>query len=138
MKGIGSEPGGVGLNTFVVETSSDFMETLLGTNLFGTIMQVSKKLPFLTPLAYLAAPLNVIKKVGKPFRINSEEVQRRIDNNGNTKPPDFMDYMLLADSLVLISKKLKLKIYIEQVALQMFIAGFDPVQLVFFPVYSFF
>ncbi len=40
-----------------------------------------------------------------------------------------MDYMLLADSLVLISKKLKLKIYIEQVAS---IAGFDPVQLVLF------
>lgn len=106
------------------------METLLGTNLFGTIMQVSKKLPLLTPLAYLVVPWSVIKKVSKTFRINSEEVQRRIDNHGNTKHPDFMDYMLPTNSPGPISKKLK--IHIEQVALQMFIAGFDPIQLVFY------
>ncbi|RYC66018.1 hypothetical protein CHU98_g225 [Xylaria longipes] len=151
MKAIGSEQGGVDLNTWLVwlamdmsadlaysrelhqmrdETSSDFMETLLGTNLFGTIMQVSKKLPLLTPLAYLVVPLKVIRKVGKTFRMNSEEVQRRINNHGNTKHPDFMDYMLPVGTPVPVPKKLK--VHIEQVALQMFIAGFDPIQLVFF------
>ncbi|KAH8161305.1 hypothetical protein CIB48_g6938 [Xylaria polymorpha] len=151
MKTVGNEPGGVNLNTWLFwlamdmsadlaysrklhqmrdGTSSDFMETLLGTNLFGTIMQVSKKLPLLTPLAYLVVPWSVIKKVSKTFRINSEEVQRRIDNHGNTKHPDFMDYMLPTNSPGPISKKLK--IHIEQVALQMFIAGFDPIQLVFY------
>ncbi|KAI1352028.1 cytochrome P450 [Xylaria sp. FL0043] len=151
MKVIGSEPSGVDLNTWLIwlamdmsadlaysrelhqmrdEASSDFMETLLGTNLFGTIMQVSKRLPLLTPLAYLAVPLKVIRKVGKTFRMNSEEVQRRIDNYGNTKHPDFMDYMLPSGTSLPVPENLK--VHIEQVALQMFIAGFDPIQLVFF------
>ncbi|KAI1170091.1 cytochrome P450 [Nemania sp. FL0916] len=151
MKAIGSDPGGVSLNTWLFwlamdmsadlaysrdlhqmqeETSSDFMETLLGTNFFATIMQVSKKLPFLTPLAYLVVPLSIIKKLGKTFKMNSEAVQRRIDNHGNTKHPDFMDHMVPDNSPVPIPEKLK--IHIEQVALQMFIAGFDPIQLVYF------
>ncbi|KAI0191887.1 isotrichodermin C-15 hydroxylase [Astrocystis sublimbata] len=151
MKAISPEPEGVDLNKWLVwlamdmsadlaysrqlhqmqeETSSDFMETLLGTNLFGTIMQVSKKIPLLTPLAYLVIPLKVMRKVGKTFQMNSDEVQRRIDNHGNTEHPDFMEYMLSEGTPFPIPKRLK--IHIEQVALQIFIAGFDPVQLVFF------
>ncbi|KAK5637644.1 hypothetical protein RRF57_013359 [Xylaria bambusicola] len=126
MKSIGNDPKGIDLGM----TSSPFLELLLGTNYFGTIMQVSKKLPLLKPLAYLVVPLRVIKNLSKVFRMNSDEVQRRIDNHGNTKHPDFMDYMLSAESRVPMTKKLK--IHMEQVALQLFVAGFDPVQLLFF------
>lgn len=62
--------------------------------------------------------------------MNSEEVQVRIENHGNTKHPDFMDYMVPVNSQVPIPKKLK--IHMEQLALQLFVASFDPVQLSFF------
>ncbi|KAI1264458.1 cytochrome P450 [Xylariaceae sp. FL1019] len=126
MKGIGHSAEGIDLNTWLLwfamdmsadlaysrelhqmrdESSSDFMETMLGTNFFGTVMQLSKKIPILTPLAYL----------------------RRIDNHGKTRHPDLLDYMLPADPAKPIDQRGK--VHIEQVAFQLLMAGFDPVQL---------
>lgn len=117
------------------EKSSDFMDTFLGTNLFGTVMQVSKRFPLLSPLAYLCVPPSIILKVPKTFSMNSQEVQRRIDNRGNTRHPDFVDYMLPSDAPPPSTKKEK--VHLEQVALQMFIAGFDPIQLALFSSFFF-
>ncbi len=59
--------------------------------------------------------------------MNSEAVQRRIDIRGTTPHPDFVDYMLPADAAPPTTKKEK--IHLEQVALQLFVAGYDPIQI---------
>lgn len=110
--------------------TSDFLETLLGTSLYGTIMQVSKRFPFLKPFSIFFVPPKVIRTIPKFFKMTSQEVQRRIDNRGNTTHPDFVDYMLPADAPAPTTKKEK--IHIEQVATQLFVAGFDPVQITLF------
>ncbi|RYP10147.1 hypothetical protein DL764_000857 [Monosporascus ibericus] len=112
------------------EKNSVFLETLLGTNLLGTLMQVSKKFPLLSPLALLFTSPKLLKLLSKFSKLNSEEVQKRIDNRGMTKHPDFFDYMLPANSPAPTSKKQK--VHLEQVAFQLFIAGFDPVQITFY------
>jgi cytochrome P450 len=54
----------------------------------------------------------------------------RINNRGKTSHPDFMDYMISPEHPEPSTKK-ELT-HIEQVALQMFIAGFDPIQVTLF------
>jgi cytochrome P450 len=105
------------------------METLLGTDLFAIVIQISRKFPFLSPLAYLFIPPKIIAKVSGTINMNSQEIQKRIDNMGKTRHPDFIDYMLPTDAPQLTKKQ---KTHLEQVALQLFVAGFDPIQLVFF------
>ncbi|KAI2621839.1 isotrichodermin C-15 hydroxylase [Hypoxylon sp. NC1633] len=110
--------------------TSELLETLLGTNFFGTVMQVSKKFPLLSPFAVLFVPLRIIRLVPKFYKMNSEEVQKRIDNREKTTHPDFVDYMLPAGAPAPTTKKQK--VHLEQVAMQLFIAGFDPIQLTFY------
>ncbi|KAI0378985.1 isotrichodermin C-15 hydroxylase [Hypomontagnella monticulosa] len=114
--------------------STDFSETLLGTSLYGTVMQITKRFPLvgplLSPFAILFVPPKVIRAVPKFFKMTSEEIQRRIDNRGNTTHPDFVDFMLPADAPAPTTKKEK--VHVEQVATQLFIAGFDPIQITFF------
>lgn len=69
----------------------------------------------------------MLRSLPKVLKINSQEIQKRIDNRGNTKHPDFVDYMLPPDSPPPTTKKQK--IHLEQVALQLFIAGYDPIQI---------
>ncbi|KAI0484977.1 isotrichodermin C-15 hydroxylase [Xylariaceae sp. FL0804] len=118
------------LNHMRDQRTSDFMETLVGTSFFGKIMQVSKKFPLLSPLAYLFVPPKIVTKVPKTLKMNSQQVQQRIDSRGHTRHPDFVDYMLPVDAPAPTSKKEK--VHLEQVALQILISGFDPMQLTFY------
>lgn len=107
--------------------NTDFLETLLGTNLLGTIMQVSKKYSVLGLFSFLFIPPKTLRLLPKFFKMNSQAIQTRIDNRGKTKHPDFFDYMLPDNAPEPTTKKEK--VHLEQVALQLFIAGFDPIQL---------
>jgi hypothetical protein len=122
-------------NLQLIGESSDFVDMFRLTSLPGTIMQVSKKFPLVAPLALLVSPLNTLSLVSKVFKANSEEVKARIGNRGKTKHPDFMDYMIPNDCPPPSTKKEL--VHIEQVALQLFIAGFDPVQITFYGVLFF-
>lgn len=93
-------------------------------------MQVSKRFPLLSPLSFLFAPPKIIRLVPKFFKMNSQEVQRRIDNRGKTTHPDFVDYMLPTNAPAPTKKKEK--VHLEQVSMQLLIAGFDPIQITFF------
>lgn len=107
--------------------TSDFIEMLRGTSFVGTLLQLSKKIRLIALLAPLFVPLRVLRTVPAVLKANSEEVHARIVRRGNTKHPDFMDYMISPDDPEPATKK-ELT-HIEQVAFQMFIAGFDPVQV---------
>ncbi|EPE30390.1 Cytochrome P450 [Glarea lozoyensis ATCC 20868] len=109
---------------------SDFLETLRGTSFVGILMQLSKKIPMIKLITPFFIPLKVLRNVPASFRANSAEVKSRIEKRGNTAHPDFMDFMIAPDGPSPMTKK-ELT-HIEQVALQMFIAGFDPVQITFY------
>jgi len=59
--------------------------------------------------------------------MNSAAVKARIDNRGKTKHPDFLDYLVSPEDPP--PRTQKEIVHIEQVALQMFIAGYDPIQV---------
>jgi hypothetical protein len=112
------------------EKDSEFIQTLVGTSFYGTIMQLSKKIPMLKLLAILFVPLNVIALVPKFYKMNRQAIQARIDKRDTTTHADFVDYMLPHDAAPPSTEKEK--IHLEQVALQLFIAGFDPIRLLFY------
>jgi cytochrome P450 len=103
---------------------------LRGTNFMGTLMQLAKKAPIIALVTPLFIPLKVLRRIPATFKANSAEVKLRIENRGNTRHPDFMDYMISPNDPP-PSRKEDL-VHIEQVAFQMFIAGFDPVQIQFY------
>lgn len=113
-----------------IEKDSEFIQTLVGTSFYGTIMQLSKKIPMLKLLAILFVPLNVIALVPKFYKMNRQAIQARIDKQDTTTHADFVDYMLPHN--VAPPSTEKEKIHLEQVALQLFIAGFDPIRLLFY------
>ncbi|KAL2258304.1 hypothetical protein VTK26DRAFT_8431 [Humicola hyalothermophila] len=115
--------------------TSDFVETIRGTSFVGTLVQLSKKMSIIGLLAPLFVPLRVLRTIPAVFKANKAEVQARIDKRGKTKHPDFMDYMISPDDPPPADKKQLT--HIEQVAFQMFVAGFDPVQITFYAVLFF-
>ncbi|RYP60155.1 hypothetical protein DL769_008248 [Monosporascus sp. CRB-8-3] len=90
----------------------------------------SLKFPLLSPLALLFTSPELLELLSKFSKMNSEEIQKRMNNRGMTKHPGFFDYILPADTPAPTSKKQK--VHLEQVALQLFIAGFDPVQITYY------
>ncbi|KAI0903786.1 isotrichodermin C-15 hydroxylase [Ustulina deusta] len=123
------------LNHMRDQRSSEFLDTLLGTSLYGTLSQVSKKLPIVNIFALFFVSPSVLRSLPGVFKMNSEAVQRRIDIRGTTPHPDFVDYMLPADAAPPTTKKEK--IHLEQVALQLFVAGYDPIQITLNAVFFF-
>ncbi|KAI1171575.1 isotrichodermin C-15 hydroxylase [Nemania sp. FL0916] len=109
------------------KSNSKFLDTVLGTSLYGTLTQVSKKIPAVSIFAPFFVPFSIVRSIPGVFKMNSEAVQRRIDIRGTTSHPDFVDYMLPADAVPPTSKKEK--VHLEQVALQLFVAGYDPIQI---------
>ncbi|KAI0021237.1 cytochrome P450 [Xylariomycetidae sp. FL0641] len=93
----------------------------------GTLSQIGKKIPAMKIASLFFVSPSVLRLLPKFFQMNSEEVQRRIDSRGSTRHPDFVDYMLPPDAPPPATKKEK--VHLEQVALQLFIAGFDPIQI---------
>jgi cytochrome P450 len=89
---------------------------------------VSKKIPAINLFSIFFVPPFVLRSLPRFHKMNSEEVQKRIENRGSTRHPDFVDYMLPADADPPNTKKEK--VHLEQVALQLFISGYDPIQIV--------
>ncbi|KAK4206768.1 cytochrome P450 [Rhypophila decipiens] len=85
--------------------TSDFVETIRSTSLAGTLFQLAKKMPLIGILAPLFVPLRVLRTIPAVLRNN-----------------------------VIESMTKKELVRIEQVAFQMFVAGFDPIQIMFYAV----
>lgn len=88
---------------------------------------VSKKFPLLSIFSIFFVSPKVLRSFPKVLKLNSEEIQKRIDNRGKTKHPDYVDFMLPPDATPPTTKKQK--VHLEQVAFQLFIAGYDPIQI---------
>jgi len=122
--------------TAITGKTSDFVETIRSTSFAGILFQLAKKMPLIGLLAPLFVPLRVLRTIPGVLRNNAAEVHARIDKRGKTKHPDFMDYMISPEDDPQSMTKKEL-VHIEQVAFQMFVAGFDPVQIIFYAVLFF-
>lgn len=107
--------------------TSDMIETLCGASFASLLVQLSKKIPAIALLAPFFVPFRIARAIPSIFRANKAEVQARIDRRGKTKHPDFMDFMISPEDPPPTDKKQLL--HIEQVAFQLFILGFDPLQV---------
>ncbi|KAK3317993.1 cytochrome P450 [Apodospora peruviana] len=158
MKELGSRPDGLLMNDWVLwlgvdmaadlaysrelhhlrdGKTYDFVETILTTSFPGTLIQLAKKMPLIGLLAPLFVPLRVLRTIPAVLKTNAAEVHARIiDKRGKTKHPDFMDYMISPEDDPRSMTKKQL-VHIEQVALQLFVAGFDPPQITFYAVLFF-
>ncbi|CRG91780.1 Cytochrome P450 3A2 [Talaromyces islandicus] len=151
MKELGSAPEGLIMNDWLLWLSvdmgadlaynrefhhlrdgktSDFIETLRGTSFAGTLIQLSRKIAIIGLLAPFFVPLRILRTSTAIVKANAEAVKVRIQNRGKTSHPDFMDYMISPNQPEPSTKQELM--HLEQVALQMFIAGFDPVQITFY------
>ncbi|KAI0400702.1 cytochrome P450 [Xylaria palmicola] len=144
MKEIGPKGDGVEImkwtTWFAADLSADLaynreLNQMRDRTLYGTLSQVSKKLPIIKVFALFLVPPSVLRSLPGVYKMNSEAVQRRIDIRGTTPHPDFVDYMLPADAASPTTKREK--VHLEQVALQLFIAGFDPIQITLNSVFFF-
>ncbi|KAK3369914.1 cytochrome P450 [Podospora didyma] len=109
---------------------SDFVKMFRSTSFAGTLFQLARKLPIVGLIAPFCIPLGVWGSIPAVMRANAAEVHARIEKRGKTTHKDFMEYMIPNDAPPPTSKKEIT--HLEQVAIQMFIAGFDPVQIVFY------
>jgi hypothetical protein len=117
-----------GFSTFNVNFSivktSDFLEAIIGTNLFGTVNQISKKFPLLSPLMLLFIPPRILRTLPRVVKINKQEMQRRIDERTSIKHLDYFETLIPANSDVVTGKE---RTHLEQVAAQLLVAGYDPI-----------
>ncbi|RYP73190.1 hypothetical protein DL770_007819 [Monosporascus sp. CRB-9-2] len=67
----------------------------------------SLRFPLPSPLTLLFTLPKLLKLLSKFSKLNGENVQKRIDNRGVTKQPDFPDHIPPANSPVPTSKKQK-------------------------------
>ncbi|KAB5570693.1 cytochrome P450 [Coniochaeta sp. 2T2.1] len=122
---VGGRPGGLLIDD--CETSA-FVKTFTETAMVGSVLQIAKKIPAIALLSSLVFPFRMLFTVPAVLKANADEVRARIDRRGKAKHPDFMDYMIPTEGPRVPTGKKELK-HIEQVALQMFIAGFNPIQI---------
>ncbi|KAI0799234.1 isotrichodermin C-15 hydroxylase [Xylaria sp. FL0064] len=104
--------------------TSDFLEAIIGTNIFGTVNQISKKFPLLIPLMLLFIPPRILKTLPRVVKINKQEIQRRIDERSSTRHLDYFETLIPANSDVVTGKE---RTHLEQVAAQLLVAGYDPI-----------
>lgn len=115
--------------------NSIFLDAAINVNLFGTITQISKKFPLLSPLMYLFIPPSVWLSMPRVLRINSQEVQRRIDRRGQTDHLDYFDQIVPTDKPA--PKDKKQITHLEQIAGQLLVASWEPVSNQLYSVVSF-
>lgn len=106
-------------------SNSDFLDAAIKVNLFGTITQISKKFPLLSPLMYLFIPPSVWLTLPRVMKINSQEVQRRIDRRGQTEHLDYFEQIVPAHAPAPTDKK-QIN-HLEQIAGQLLVASWEPV-----------
>lgn len=104
-------------------------------NLFGTVTQITKRFPLLSPLMCLFVPPPVWLTMPRVMKINSEEVQRRIDRRGQTEHLDYFEHTVPAHEPAPTGQK-QIK-HLEQIAGQLLVASWEPVSNQFYSVIAF-
>ncbi|MCJ1306503.1 hypothetical protein MMC25_000146 [Agyrium rufum] len=105
--------------------SSLLLAAAIKANLFLTIHAVSKKFPLLRPLIYLFLPPSVWLTMPRALKMNSEEVQSRINRRGRIEHLDYFEQILSADAPSPTDKK-QIN-HLEQIAAQLLAAGWEPI-----------
>ncbi|KAI0013518.1 isotrichodermin C-15 hydroxylase [Xylariaceae sp. FL0662B] len=115
---------GLELNHLKDCKSSDFLDAINDTNFFGTVNQIAQKFPLLSPLMFLFIPPKILRTLPRVLKINSQEVQRRIDQRANVKHLDYFERLVPPNSPTPTGKE---RNHLEQVAAQLLVADYDPI-----------
>ncbi|ROW04707.1 hypothetical protein VMCG_04868 [Cytospora schulzeri] len=110
--------------------NSIFLDAAINVNFFGTINQIMKKFPLLSPLMYLFIPPSVWLTMPRVMKINSQEVQTRIERRGKTDHLDYFEQIVPPDAPA--PKDKKQITHLEQIAGQLLVAGWEPVSNQFY------
>ncbi|ROW15259.1 hypothetical protein VPNG_03106 [Cytospora leucostoma] len=112
--------------------NSIFLDAAINVNLFGTINQIMKKFPLLSPLMYLFIPPSVWLTMPRVMKINSQEVETRIQRRGRTEHLDYFEQIVPADQPAPSPTDKKHITHLEQIAGQLLVAGWEPVSNQFY------
>lgn len=99
-------------------------------NFFGTVNQIMKRFPTLTPLSFFFIPPSIIRTLPEILRHNREEVKSRISRRGKLRHLDYFEQLCPENSPT--PEQGKPFKHLEQVAGQLLLAGFDPIANQFF------
>lgn len=103
---------------------------MIKVNLILTIRAVSKKFPLLRPLVYLFIPPSVWLSMPRVLKINSQEVQSRIERRGKTEHLDYFEQLIPRDMPAPSDQK-HIN-HLEQIAGQLLVAGWEPMSNQFY------
>jgi len=106
--------------------SSTLLNLLQTINFLGTIIQITKKFPLLTPLTVLFLPPSLIRSLPAILKFNRHMVKDRLAIQGKTKHPDFFQ-QLCPDKGPIGSEN-----FLGAVIGQVMIAGYDPMVNLFY------
>ena len=111
------------------------LSSTLKLNLFLTLSQITRKFRMLKPLMFLAIPPSVWLAMPRLIRMNTQDVQRRIERRGKTEQLDYFEQLVPADKPVPTDKK---QVYhMENVAGQLLLASWQPLANQFYSLIFF-
>lgn len=99
--------------------------TLIG--FWGTINQVMKRFPLLSPVVWLLLPPALIRSFPTIIRVNHDAVKVRVSHRGEIKHPDYFQHFCPDDGTPTPPDS-----WLESNANELLVAGFDPVTNFFY------
>ncbi|KAI2620575.1 cytochrome P450 [Hypoxylon sp. NC1633] len=109
---------------------SVYLDVLLSSNQYSTVVQVFKRFPLLAPFKYLFLPVRKMRVFAAVEQATRKSVLRRIDERGNTEHGDYFDHILPADRPAPTDPRELL--HIGSLAFQVMFAGWSPMGDLFY------
>ncbi|KAH9902215.1 cytochrome P450 [Xylariomycetidae sp. FL2044] len=109
-------------------TDPKYLSVLLGFNRCSTIIQVSRRFPFLAPLKYMFLPMSVMRSFAEIRETAAHEVYKRLNRK---TPPEHLDFFEqdVPESFPTDPDEIR---HLEQVAAQLLFAGYEPTSVWFY------
>lgn len=103
-----------------------FLTLCYRLNFFMTILQVLKKFPLLKPLLIFYFPPSAFLMLPTAVKLNRQMLQSRIEKRGHTEHLDYFQQLCPETG------EIPRQAFLEQVAGQLLLAGFDPLTNLFY------
>lgn len=111
-----------------------FLDMMLCANFLTTIIQVTKKYPFIAPVSVLFVPWDITRSLPRLIKDLRKGLTARIAQRGNTRHLDYFEQLLPADAPEPSTKERR---HMLTVTGQLILGGFDPTSTLFFMVMFF-
>ncbi|KAK4235119.1 Isotrichodermin C-15 hydroxylase [Achaetomium macrosporum] len=106
-----------------------FLDMMHSASILTTIIQVTKKYPFIAPISMLFLPWDVTRSLPSLIKDLRRGLADRIAKRGNTRHLDYFEQLLPSDAPEPTTKE---KRHMLTVTGQLIVGGFDPTSTLFF------